>query len=195
MTEQVVCIDDPETMQVVSHATRLEVLRALDAPASAAAVARTIGQSRQNTNYHMKELERVGLVERVGERRTGNFVETLYRARARTLMVSPRLVDGPRHVQALADQVSLEQLVGLGERLGRDATALLDRAAFEGEAIPSASIEADVRFASEEDRQSFVDEYLAALAALTKRYAHRSGRPYRIALAAYPDPEQEEITA
>jgi DNA-binding transcriptional ArsR family regulator len=188
----VLVVEDPETAQVVSHATRLEVLRALETPASAAAVARAIGQTRQNANYHLKELERVGLVERVGERRTGNFVETLYRARARTVMLSPRLIGGPRHAQALADQVSLEKLVRLGERLGRDATVLLDRAAFEGAAIPSASIEAEVRFASVADRQAFVDEYLATLAALTERYASRSGEPYRIAAAAYPDPDQEE---
>jgi len=191
VSEQVVRIDDAATIQVVSQPIRLEILRALGEPAPAAAVGRAIGQSRQNTNYHLKELERVGLVERVGERRNGNFMETLYRARARTLIVSPRLADGPRHARALADQVSLEQLVRVGERLGRDATALLDRAAFDGEAIPSASIEAEVHFSSDEDRQAFVEEYLTALEALTKRYSRRSGRAYRITLAAYPDPDAD----
>src|SRR5438477_5915655 len=107
-------IDDPEAVQVLANTTRISVLDAVREPASAAAVARTIGQTRQNANYHLKELERVGLVERVGERRTGSFVETLYRSRSRALVVSPRMtLGGPQRADALASQVSLEQLVKL----------------------------------------------------------------------------------
>ena len=77
----------------------------------------------------------------MGERRNGNFIETLCQSAAGTMVVSPRVAwADPRRVQTLADQVSLENLVVLGERLSGDATALLDRAAFDGEEIASAAV-------------------------------------------------------
>ena len=87
----------------------------------------------------------------------------------------------------MADQLSLENLVLLGERLQRDATALLDRAAFDGEEIPSAAVTTDVCFATKEDREAFLQEYLKELGPLLRKYARRTGAPYRVALAVYPD--------
>lgn len=193
MQRVVEVLEDPGVVQVVSHPVRLRVLAALNPPASAAAVARAIGQSRQNANYHLKELERVGLVARTGERRVGNFVETLYRATARTILVSPRMtLGGPERARALAVQLSLEQLVILSERLSQDAVWLLDCAAFDGQTIPSASVEVEVQLRDEDDRQAFLNDYVAAVAALAKKYARRGGETYRIVLAAYPRPNASD---
>jgi DNA-binding transcriptional ArsR family regulator len=189
----VLTIDDPEALQALSHPLRVRILDALRKPDSAAAVARRLGEARQKVNYHLKELERSGLVVAAGERRSGNFVESLYRSAARTLVVLPRAAWGdPRRLAAMADQVSLENLVNLGERLARDAAVLLDRAAFEAEEIASAAVVADVRFAGEADRAAFLDEYLAAVGPLLRKYGTKAGTPYRVALAAYPDPSAEE---
>lgn len=182
-------------LQALSNPIRVQVLGALRTPASAAGVARVIGQPRQLVNYHLKELERAGLVQRTGERRVGNFVETLYRSVARAFVVSPRVAWGdPRRLRALRQQHSLERLVLLGERLGRDAAVLLDRAAFDGEEIASASVEAEASFATEEDRAAFLQEYVAALGPLLKKHGSRRGSPYRVVVAVYPDPsaQQEE---
>ena len=83
-------------------------------------------------------------------------------------------------------QHSLETLVELGERLQRDAAVLLDRAAFDGEQIASASVTADVRFASEADLAAFMDAYLRTLRELLEKYGAREGEPYRAAIAVYP---------
>jgi DNA-binding transcriptional ArsR family regulator len=191
MTTKVQLVDDPDVVQVLGNPVRLQVLEALHPPASAATVARAIGQSRQNANYHLKELERVGLVVRAGERRVGNFIETLYEASARTLLISPRLtLGGGRRAAALATQVSLENLVTLGERLARDAVVLLDSAAFDGATIASASVEAEVSFKGAAEREGFLREYLAAVAALAKKYGARGGERFRVAFAAYPEPDE-----
>ncbi|BCB77543.1 hypothetical protein Pflav_039530 [Phytohabitans flavus] len=140
--EAVASVADLETLQVLAHPIRLRILAALRSPASAAVVARGIDQPRQKVNYHVKELERAGLVRRVGERRAGNLMESLYQAVAATFVVSPRVAwTDPRRVGALADQVALESLVATGERLQRAAAQLLDRAAFDGEQIASAAVE------------------------------------------------------
>lgn len=190
----VASVESGDALQALSHPLRIRVLEALREPAAAAEVARRIGQPRQKVNYHLKELERAGLVTKVGERRTGNFIEGLYRSVASAFVVSPRVAWGdPRRAQALADQISLESLVLLGERLQQDAAGLLDRAAFDGEQIASASVESQVRFTSEEDRAAFMKEYLKAVGPLLKRYAAEKaeGEPYRVILAAYPDPSED----
>jgi DNA-binding transcriptional ArsR family regulator len=186
-------VDEPEAIQALTHPVRVQVLEALRAPDSAAGVARSIGQSRQNVNYHLKELERVGLALPAGERRKGAFTEQLYRSAASTFLVSPRVGwSDDRRVAALRDQMSLEQLVLLGDRLQRSATGLLDRAAFDGEQIPSATVEAEVRFADASARAAFMEEYLSTLGPLLKKHGSRRGAPFRVAVAVYPDPKEEE---
>jgi DNA-binding transcriptional ArsR family regulator len=180
-------LDDLDTLQVLGHPLRAQILEALREPGSAATVARRVGQPRQKVNYHLKELDRAGLVQQTGERRAGNFIETLYQSVARNFIVSPEVAwSDPKRMQALRDQHSLGALVLLGERLQRDAVSLLDRAAFAGDEIASASVTAEANFASEEDRAAFLEEYLQSTAQLFERYGTKTGTPYRVVLAAYP---------
>jgi DNA-binding transcriptional ArsR family regulator len=184
-------IADVGTVQTLAHPMRLRILAQLREPASAAAVARAIDEPRQKVNYHVKELERAGLIQLVGERRNGNLMESLYQAVAATFVVSPRLAwADPRRTGALAEQVALENLVAVGERLHRSAALLLDRAAFDGEQIASAAVEADVRFADEAQRAAFLSEYVAAVGPLLKKYGVAGGEPYRVVLAVHPDPKE-----
>ena len=81
--------------------------------------------------------------------------------------------------------------MGLGEQLQQDAIGLLDRAAFDDEQIASASIAAEVRFADEQARSAFMEEYLAAVGPLLSKYGAREGREFRLALAVYPNPEED----
>ena len=191
--EPVQSIEEVEALQALTHPLRVQILGALREPRSAAAVARELGEPRQKVNYHLKELEGAGLVRLVREQRAGNFVEGLYQAVARAFVVSPRVAwADPRRLKAMREQLSLENLVVLGERLQRDAVALLDRAAFDGEEIASAAVDGGVRFASEEERSAFLKEYLAAIGPLLERYGRGEGASYRVVLAAYPDPTRRE---
>jgi len=183
-------LNDPETLSLLGHPIRVRILDALREPGSAATLARQLGQPRQKLNYHLKELLAADLIEPVGERRVGNFVESLYRAVARTFLVSPEVAwADPRRAATLAQQHSLQTLVLLGQRLQRDAALLLDRAAFDGEQIASASVLAEARFVSEADREAFLDEYLRTLAGLLEKYGNKEGAAYRVVLAAYPETE------
>ena len=192
MAQPVHVVEDVEALQVLGHPLRVRILETLREPGSAAAVAREVGETRQKVNYHLKELERVGLVQPVGERRAGNFIETLYEATGRSFLVSPSVAwSDRRRVDALRQQHSLENLVMVGGQLQRDAISLLDRAAFDGEEIASAAVEADVHFADERDRAKFLEEYLAAVQKLCDRYGGRQGLPYRVVLAAHPVTETD----
>jgi DNA-binding transcriptional ArsR family regulator len=169
---------------------RVAILDALRTPNSASGVARAINETRQKTNYHVKALLDAGLLKPAGERRARNFVEQLYQSVAPAFVVAPEIAwSGDRRSAALRAQLPLEHLVRVGERLQRDAIGLLDRAAFDGDEIPAAAVETEVRFADEATRAAFLEEYLAALKPLLKKYGNRSGDPYRVALAVYPDRE------
>ncbi len=186
----VLSIKDHAGLHALSHPTRVQMLESLREPASAAAVGRRIGQTRQHVNYHLKALEEAGLVERVGQRQNGNFVETLYRAAAHSFVVSPEVAwSDPRRIEVLRSQHSLRTLVAIGEGLQRDAIVLLDRATFEGEQIASAAVSAETHFASEEDRAAFLREYLEVTRDLLERHGTVEGAQYRIVLAVHPQTE------
>ena len=87
--------------------------------------------------------------------------------------------------------MSLQHLVEVGERLQRDAAALLDRAAFDGEEVPSATVEATVRFADAEARAAFLDAYLALTARLIEQHAAPDGEAFTVAIVVHPDTEEQ----
>ncbi len=192
MASRAAVIDTNEQLAALAHPLRLRILDELRAPGTAAGAARRIGESRQLVNHHVRALAKVGLVRSAGERRNGNFVEQLYESIAGTFVLSPRLTwgDGGR-ARTLVQQVPLRDLVEFGERLQRAAAALLDRAAFDGEAIPSAVVETTIRFADAADRAAFLEEFLASTAALVDKYASRDGDAYSVGLVVHPTPNED----
>lgn len=184
-------LDNPDVLATATHPVRAAILDAMRRPSTAAEVARAIGQTRQNTAYHVRELEKAGLLRHVGQRQKGNFLEQTYRRAADTLVISPTCTWGNPQLraEALADQLSLSALFEAGERLQNDSARLLDRAAFECEEIPSASVVTDIRFASEDSRAAFLTDYTDALAALAHKHGSRTGSAFKLVLAAYPNPD------
>jgi len=188
---RVAVLDDADRVAALAHPLRVAILDALRTPNSASGVARAIHETRQKTNYHVKALLDAGLLEPAGERRARNFVEQLYRSVAPAFLVAPEVAwSGDRRSEALRAQLPLEHLVRVGERLQRDAIGLLDRAAFDGEKIPAAAVETEVRFADQATRAAFLEEYLAAIKPLLTKYGDRRGDAYRVVLAVYPDREE-----
>jgi DNA-binding transcriptional ArsR family regulator len=192
MQAPVALLQDPAQVGALAHPVRGRILEALRTPGTAAGIARSFARSRQFVGYHLKELERIGLVEHAGERRNGNFVEQLYQATARRFVVSSRFSSDPeRLASVLRDQVSLAQLSDLGERLQRDSAALIDLAAREGEEIPSATVEAEVRFPDTAARSAFMTDYVRTLESLLAKHGGGRGERFRGALAVYPHEEDD----
>ena len=192
MQSTVELLNDPAQVAAVAHPIRGKILEALRTPDTAASVARSFGRSRQFVSYHLKELDRLGLVRLAGERRNGNFIEQLYESTARRFIVSSHFASDPERLAAVfRDQVSLAQLSDLGERLQRDSAALVELAAFEGKEVPSASVEAELCLPDEAARAAFMTEYVDLLKSLLAKHGQKEGQRFRVALAAYPNPEEE----
>src|SRR5581483_8447684 len=77
--EPVAVIDDPAAAEVSLDPMRARLLAALAEPGSASTLAAHTGLARQKINYHLRALERHGLIELVEERKRGNCTERVLR--------------------------------------------------------------------------------------------------------------------
>ncbi|MFB6362759.1 ArsR/SmtB family transcription factor [Paenibacillus elgii] len=187
-------IEAPEQAMALLNPLRADIAARLASPASAAEVARAIGEAPQRINYHLKALEKAGLVRRVGTRQVRNLVEVLYQAVAKTFILSDQLGMKPETVRRLKDQGSLSHLVQTAERIKQDALLLMEHSD-EGQDIPSASLQFQVSLRDAEERQAFVKEYAALVRQLTAKYRKPANEaepadPYQVVLAVYPQIDQ-----
>src|SRR3954447_8894321 len=100
---------------------RRAVLTALKEPGSATELAARLNTSRQRVNYHVRSLERDGLVELVEERARRGCTERVVRATSHAVLVEPSVVgDLPPHAR---DRFAADTLLAGGARLVRDVAA------------------------------------------------------------------------
>jgi DNA-binding transcriptional ArsR family regulator len=187
---EVAVIDDPAAAEVSLDPVRARLLAALAEPGSATTLAAQVGLTRQKVNYHLRALERHGLVELVEERRKGNVTERVMRATAAAYVISPNALTAvaPDPTRA-PDQRSARWLLALAARLVREVGDLLGGASAAGRPLATFAIDAEIRFASAADRAAFADELSAAVEALVARYHDQGaskGRPHRFVVALHP---------
>ncbi|MDR6551914.1 helix-turn-helix domain-containing protein [Paenibacillus qinlingensis] len=183
------CIHSPEQATVLLNPLRGEIIAQLLEPGSATEVARTLGETAQRINYHLKALEKAGLVQRVGTRQVRNLVEVLYRSIAKTFVLAESLSMKPETLQKLKDQSSLAHLITTSERIRRDAMLLMEESDV-GDVIPSATLQFQVHLCTEQERQSFIEEYTAMVGQLVTRYSSsKEQEAYQVLLAVYPKPK------
>lgn len=183
-------LDTGEQAAAVLDPARLRLMRELGEPTSAAELARKTGQPRQRINYHLKELERVGLVELVEERRKGNCVERLVRATASAYVVSPGVL-GPLGIDAASvrDQFSSAYLIAVAAESIREVATLRDKAERAGKKLPTLSVQTTVRVGSAEQLSEMAAELAAAMATIAAKYHDETapaGRAFKVNLCSYP---------
>lgn len=169
---------------------RGKLLEALAEPASAAGLARKLDVPRQKVNYHLRELEKQGLVELVEERKRGNCVERIVRATAKSYVVSAEvLATLAIDPDAAKDVFSSRYLVAAAARTIRELAVLRERADKAGKRLPSLTLQSEVRFASAADRNAFGEELANALARLVEKYHDEEaegGRRFRLLVGLHP---------
>src|ERR1700737_4350749 len=122
----VTVIDDPAAAEVSLDPVRARLLAELAEPASASTLAARLGLARQKVNYHLRALERHGLVELVEERRKGNVTERVMRATAASYVISPSALSAVQPDPSRSpDRLSARWLLAVAARLVRDVGALI----------------------------------------------------------------------
>jgi DNA-binding transcriptional ArsR family regulator len=197
----VAVIDDPAAAEASLDPVRARLLAALAEPGSASSLAQYAGGSRQKANYHLRALERHGLVVLVEERRKGNCVERVLRATAAAYVISPAaLAAVAPDPDRSPDQLSARWLIALAARLVREVGELVTRAGAARKPLATFAIDSEIRFATAGDRAAFAAELGEAVEGLVARYHDGTaarGRVHRLVVGLHPSitrPAPDETT-
>lgn len=180
-------VNQHDAASALLNPLRRSILAALAAPGSATSVAETIGTPRQLVNYHLRVLERAGLVEEVAQRQRRGLTERIVRATAAHYLVSPdaigQLGGSPEDV---SDRFSATYQVAVAARTIREVAALATLARKAGKPLTTLSLDTEVCFETPAAREAFGNELVAMINRLVAKYHHRTGRTYRLFAGAHP---------
>ncbi len=192
----VTVIDDPAAAEVSLAPMRAELLAALAEPASASGLAGKVGMPRQKVNYHLRALEKHGLVELVEERRKGNMTERVLRATAASYVISPiALAALQPDPERSRDRLSARWLLAVAAQLVRDVGTLVTGADKAGKQVATFALDGEVRFATAADRAAFAEELASAVTGLVAKYHDENstdGRAHRVVVAVHPSTTKEQ---
>lgn len=184
-----------DAANVLMRPLRTRILEELAEPQSASGIARRFSVARQKINYHLKELEKEGLVELVEEKRSGNCVERIVRATGRAYLVSAEALGSLAHGALEAtDRFSAAYVVAVCARTIRELAGLRRGADEAGKRLATLTLETEIKFASAHERAAFTEELANSIARLTAKYHQADaarGRVHRIVTLAYPKPAPE----
>jgi DNA-binding transcriptional ArsR family regulator len=188
--QDVAVIEDAAAAEASLDPVRSRLLAELAMPGSATTLAARVGLSRQKVNYHLRALERHGLVDLIEERRKGNVTERVMRATAASYVISPAALGAAQPDPGRSpDRLSAFWLLAVAARLVRDVGSLLAGAATARKRVATFGMDTEVRFASAADRAAFAEELAGTVSRLVARYHDETaerGRHHRVIVAIHP---------
>ena len=195
----VALLRDPAAARAVMDPLRTRILHLLGEPGSAASVARELDLPRQRVSYHVRELEKAGVLEHVEDRRRGNCTERIVRATARSYLVVPEALGLLASGSAdLSDRFSSLHLVAQAMHTVESVADMRQKADAAGKRLATLSLVSQVRFGSPQAQHQFAEDLTAAIAELVARHHDpdaRDGRAYRLHVGVHPDgPAEHPIT-
>jgi DNA-binding transcriptional ArsR family regulator len=191
-TSAISLLDRADRLKVALSPIRRQLLDRLRQPASATELAAEMDLGRQRVNYHLRELEKAGLVHLVEERQRRGCVERILAARAEAFVVDPSVMGArrPRAIKAAAqDRFSADHLIDAAGDVVRQVARMRARAEEEGTRLLTFAIDTEVSFATPADLERFTTalaEFVARQAASVHNPAE--GRRFRILLGGHPAP-------
>ena len=193
-TQDVLMVDSLDQAATMLKPLRVSMLRELTEPRTCPQLAAALGQTPQKVYYHVKTLQKAGLVERCGERLVNGIKEGFYRARARAFWLSPGLVRRMGGDKTVRDHASLRVLAGHAEEMIEDVGRLAQRSD-SGEHIPSLSLGVEIALPTVDRRSEFLEQLRTTFEDLARRYMSEedpetdsSSETFRFTLSCYPKP-------
>ncbi len=183
-------VDDLACARALLNPRRLQILERLAQPRTCKDLAREFGHSSQQMYYHVKALEKAGLVDKVSEERVRGIMQGYYRAAARAYGLSPGLV-GKAGEPERGSHVSLGFLRELARRIYDEVGRLAHRAGPDDDEPPSLGMAAEIFLPDQERRAEFLSDVQELFRTLTREYSPQqsgsgSSGAFRLGLACYP---------
>jgi DNA-binding transcriptional ArsR family regulator len=183
-------IDESIRAKALLDPLRSRMLAQLVQPTSAAGLAIELGIPRQKVNYHLRELERHGLVTLVEERRKRGTTERVMQATAQSYVISSAAaLEVEPDPQQHPDRLSARWLIALASRIVKEVGAMVGDASGSGKRVATYALDGEMRFATAADRSAFAEELTNAITTLVSKYhdeAAPRGRSYRLLVALHP---------
>lgn len=183
-------LEEPEKVRAALSPLRRKLLRLLQEPASGTQLAAALELPRQRVNYHLRELEKAGLVELVEERQRRGCVERILRATSGSFVVDPSVMG--RTFSRIGDQYAAEHLVEVAAGTVRDVARMQNKADAAGKRLLTFTLEAEVRFTEPGDVHRFTDALTEAVRQTIEAFDAEGGRPYRVIAGGHPAPRSTE---
>ena len=185
----VALLDRPDRLRAALPPIRRQLLERLRQPASATELAAEMSVPRQRLNYHLRELERAGLLHLVEERQRRGFVERILAARADAFVIDPSLMGAAHTTKSRAtaqDRFSAEHLIDTAGAIVRNVARMRARASEEGKRLLTFAIDTEIGFASPDAFERFTTELSESLARHAAQFNTPGGRRYRVVIAGHP---------
>lgn len=169
---EVYLIESIEQMRAVADELRLRILELLaQRGMTATQVSAALGEQPAKVHYHVRELERVGLVKLTETREKGGILEKYYRAVARTITVPGTLLGQASPDEGLA--VISEYLAVITQGFLRVAATALRERALEGDQAPLVSVMSNELWVTRDEMRALLQD----LQRLFEPYAAPRGVP------------------
>jgi DNA-binding transcriptional ArsR family regulator len=181
-------LNEPERLRAALPPIRRALLERLREPSSATRLAAALGLPRQRVNYHLRELERAGLVALVEEVPRRGCVERILAASADAFVVDPSVLGESAVSQ---DRFAAAHLVQTAAGVVRDVARMQASADRQGARLLTFTIETEVGFAEPGDLERFT-EALAESVARTAAQFDAPDRRYRVVVGAHPAHAKED---
>jgi hypothetical protein len=185
-------IIDPASAAAALDPVRARLLAELREPASASALASRLDLPRQRVNYHLRLLEKHGLIEVAGTRAWGGLTERRLVATAAGYVVSPEALGAAGSTpRASADRASSAYVVALAARVVAEVGGMARNAARQRKRLPVFGLDTEIRFGSPADRAAFAEELTTAVNVLVSKYHDErapDGRWQRLMISVHPVP-------
>lgn len=122
--EEELIVSDPAAVAALLHPLRTRILQALDTNImTPSEVARAIGEAASKVHYHMRIMEKHGLVKLVEQRKVGSITELYFQVTAKQYSVRMEAQAGSEQVRSLVDaqiKDAMEQIRRFSKRVGEN---------------------------------------------------------------------------
>jgi DNA-binding transcriptional ArsR family regulator len=169
---------------------RQRLLSELREPASATGLAARLGETRQRVNYHLRELEKSGLIELAEERQRRGRTERVMRVVAGAVIVAPAMVGDLD--AAAQDRYAADTLLAATARAFDDVARMREAATRAGKRLITFTIEADIGFEQPADVERFAQRLADRVAGLASEFNSATApRRYHLVIAGHPAARRE----
>jgi len=179
-------LETVDQLKVLLTAPRVELLTRMARPTNCPQLGKQLTMTPQKVYYHVKALEKAGLVRKVREERVKGIMQGVYQASAQSVALSPRLVAQLGGRTAVTSSVSLARLLEAADRIVRDVQLLSQH-----EEPASLAIDTSLNLPPGK-RSAFLRDARSAIEELARRYStDGEGQPFRMLVTCYESPDDE----